>query len=82
MCRIQYGDADIIIAGGSSAPPHRRHGGLQPGEGCRSATMILRAPASEGRDGFVMGDGGGAVVLGNRTRRGARRTYADASDLE
>ncbi|ULG72639.1 beta-ketoacyl-ACP synthase II [Macrococcus brunensis] len=63
---IQYGDADAMIAGGAEAPITKM--GIagfiankalstnnNPDEACR--------PFQEGRDGFVMGEGAGVVVL-------------------
>ncbi|WJP98415.1 beta-ketoacyl-ACP synthase II [Macrococcus bovicus] len=63
---IQYGDADAMIAGGAEAPITKM--GLagfiankalsthnNPDEACR--------PFQEGRDGFIMGEGAGVLVL-------------------
>lgn len=63
---IQYGDADAMIAGGAEAPITKM--GLagfiankalsthnDPDEACR--------PFQEGRDGFIMGEGAGVIVL-------------------
>ncbi|GGA98923.1 beta-ketoacyl-[acyl-carrier-protein] synthase II [Macrococcus hajekii] len=63
---IQYGDADAMIAGGAEAPITKM--GIagfiankalstnnNPDEACR--------PFQEGRDGFIMGEGAGVVVL-------------------
>ncbi|TDM13343.1 beta-ketoacyl-ACP synthase II [Macrococcus bovicus] len=63
---IQYGDADAMIAGGAEAPITKM--GLagfiankalsthnNPDEACR--------PFQEGRDGFIMGEGAGVIVL-------------------
>lgn len=65
---IQYGDADVMVAGGSEATVSRL--GI-----CGFASMRALStqyndcpeeasrPWDEGRDGFVKGEGGGALVL-------------------
>ena len=85
---IQYGDADIIIAGGSEMRHHADGaGGLQPGAGrCPSATTTRRARAVPGtRIAMVscMGDGGGAMVLEELEHAKARgaRIYAEMRGL-
>ncbi|TDM03789.1 beta-ketoacyl-ACP synthase II [Macrococcus carouselicus] len=63
---IQYGDADVMIAGGAEAPITKM--GIagfiankalstnnNPDDACR--------PFQEGRDGFIMGEGAGVVIL-------------------
>ncbi len=67
MRMIQYGDADIVIAGGSeSAQTPTAVGGF-----CQARALSTRndapgrasRPWDRDRDGFVMGDGAGAMVL-------------------
>jgi 3-oxoacyl-[acyl-carrier-protein] synthase II len=76
---IQYGDADVMICGGSEAP-------ITPmGLGGFNAMRALSTrnaeperasrPFDAGRDGFVMGEGGGALILeelGHALRRGGK----------
>ena len=80
---IQRGDADIMLAGGSEASlTPLAYGGF-----CANRSMSRRndvpekasRPFDMGRDGFVMGEGAGVVVLENlefAQRRGAR-VYAE-----
>ena len=67
-CRlIQYGDADIMVAGGSEMA----FTPLGVGSFCQARALSLRndeparasRPWDKDRDGFVMAEGGGAVVL-------------------
>jgi 3-oxoacyl-[acyl-carrier-protein] synthase II len=67
-CRlIQYGDADIMVAGGSEMA----FTPLGVGSFCQARALSLRndeparasRPWDRDRDGFVMAEGGGAVVL-------------------
>ncbi len=80
---IQYGDADVMITGGSEATvTPMAIGGFanmkalsERNESPESASR----PFDATRDGFVMGEGGGVVVLeelGHARRRGAR-IYAE-----
>jgi 3-oxoacyl-[acyl-carrier-protein] synthase II len=80
---IQYGDADIIVAGGAEmAQTPTAVGGF-----CQARALSTRndepakasRPWDRDRDGFVMGDGSGAVVLEeyeSARKRGAR-IYAE-----
>jgi len=75
---IQYGDADVIVAGGAEmAQTPTAVGGF-----CQARAVSTRndeparasRPWDRDRDGFVMGDGAGAVVLeeyGHAKARGA-----------
>ncbi len=64
---IQRGDADIMISGGAEAPI----GKLAMGGFCSAKTLSTRndeperasRPFDAGRDGFVMGEGSGIVIL-------------------
>ncbi len=67
MRTIQYGDADVIVAGGAEmAQTPTAVGGF-----CQARALSTRnddpqrasRPWDRDRDGFVMGDGAGAVVL-------------------
>jgi 3-oxoacyl-[acyl-carrier-protein] synthase II len=80
---IQRGDAEIMLAGGSEACLAR----LPYGGFCANRSMSRRndcpekasRPFDKGRDGFVMGEGAGVVVLERLERalgRGAR-IYAE-----
>ena len=80
---IQRGDAEIMLAGGSEASLTR----LAYGGFCANRSMSRRndcpekasRPFDKGRDGFVMGEGAGVVVLERLDRalgRGAR-IYAE-----
>ena len=80
---IQYGDADVVVAGGAEmAQTPTAVGGF-----CQARALSTRneeparasRPWDRDRDGFVMGDGSGAVVLEeyeSATKRGAR-IYAE-----
>jgi 3-oxoacyl-[acyl-carrier-protein] synthase II len=56
MRTIQYGDADVIVAGGSEMAQTP----LAVGGFCQARAS---RPWDRDRDGFVMADGGGAIVL-------------------
>jgi 3-oxoacyl-[acyl-carrier-protein] synthase II len=83
MRTIQYGDADMVLAGGSEmATTPTGLGGF-----CQAKAMTTRnespqsasRPWDRDRDGFVLADGGGAMVLEeleHAKRRGAR-IYAE-----
>ena len=64
---IQYGDADAMLCGGSEAPITPM--GLAGFNSMRALSQRNDAPEKAsrpfdaGRDGFVMGEGGGALVL-------------------
>jgi 3-oxoacyl-[acyl-carrier-protein] synthase II len=83
MRTIQYGDADLMVAGGSEMST--THVGLAGFSQAKALSTRNDAPAEASRpwdldrDGFVMADGGGAVVLeelGHARARGAR-IYAE-----
>ncbi|MEO7521514.1 MAG: beta-ketoacyl-ACP synthase II [Gemmatimonas sp.] len=76
---IQYGDADIMLAGGSEAAVTPMSIGGFANMGALSTRNDAPARASRpfdaGRDGFVMGEGAGVVVLEeleHARQRGAR----------
>ena len=80
---IQYGDADAMIAGGAEfATTPTSLGGF-----CAMKALSTRnddpqgasRPWDEGRDGFVMGDGAGILILEEYERAKARgaRIYAE-----
>ncbi|HEX6039915.1 beta-ketoacyl-ACP synthase II [Longimicrobium sp.] len=79
MVAIQRGEADVVIAGGSEASVCEL--GLGGFAAMRALSTRNDAPETAsrpfdaGRDGFVMGEGAGALVLESRShaeRRGAR----------
>jgi 3-oxoacyl-[acyl-carrier-protein] synthase II len=80
---IQYGDADLVIAGGSEmATTPMALGGFAQAQALSrrndSPTTASR-PWDKERDGFVIGDGGGAMVLEDfeHARRRGARIYAE-----
>ncbi len=83
MRTIQYGDADIVLAGGSEmATTVMGLGGFGQAKALSTrndAPKEASRPFDRDRDGFVLSDGGGAMVLEeleHAKRRGAR-IYAE-----
>jgi 3-oxoacyl-[acyl-carrier-protein] synthase II len=83
MRTIQYGDADLIVAGGGEMATTRCGlGGFGQAKALSTrndAPKEASRPWDADRDGFVLSDGGGAVVLEeleHAQRRGAR-IYAE-----
>ncbi len=80
---IQYGDADVMVAGGSEMA----FTPLGVGSFCQARALSLRndeparasRPWDKDRDGFVMAEGGGAVILEEYEHAKARgaRIYAE-----
>jgi 3-oxoacyl-[acyl-carrier-protein] synthase II len=75
---IQYGDADVVIAGGSEmATTPMAVGGFAQAQALsrrNDSPATASRPWDQERDGFVLGDGGGAMVLEeyeHARRRGA-----------
>jgi len=64
---VQYGDADVMICGGSEAPitPMGLGGfnAMRAMSTRNDAPEIASRPFDAQRDGFVMGEGGGALLL-------------------
>jgi 3-oxoacyl-[acyl-carrier-protein] synthase II len=83
MRAIQYGDADVVIAGGAEMSTTET--GLAGFGQSKALSTRNEAPAEasrpwdQDRDGFVMADGGGAVVLEELEHARARgaRIYAE-----
>ncbi|HEX8808960.1 MAG TPA: beta-ketoacyl-ACP synthase II [Xanthobacteraceae bacterium] len=83
MRAIQYGDADVIIAGGGEMATTRcglgSFGQAKALSTRNDAPQEASRPWDKDRDGFVLSDGGGAVLLeelGHARSRGAR-IYAE-----
>ena len=80
---IQYGDADLLIAGGSEmATTPTGLGGFGQAKalsGRNDSPTTASRPWDLERDGFVLGDGGGAVILEELEHAKARgaRIYAE-----
>jgi len=80
---IQYGDADIILAGGSEmATTPTGVGGFGQAKALSTrndSPQTASRPWDRDRDGFVLGDGGGAVVLEEleHARGRGARIYAE-----
>jgi 3-oxoacyl-[acyl-carrier-protein] synthase II len=74
---IRRGDADLMIAGGSEAPMHE----ALVGAFCAMKALSTRnddpgaasRPFDRGRDGFVIGEGAGVVILESLDSARARR---------
>ena len=81
---IQRGDADVMIAGGSESSVNRL--GIASFVACRAMTTAFNddpkaasRPYDKDRDGFLMGEGGGALVLEEYEHAKARgaKIYAE-----
>ena len=81
---IQYGDADVMIAGGAEAAVVKV--GIAGFIACRALSTDFNAtpekasrPYDKGRDGFVMGEGAGVLVLEEYEHAKARgaKIYAE-----
>ena len=62
---IQRGDADAMITGGTEAPLHMALAGFSASRALSTNDDKETAcrPFQEGRDGFVMGEGAGILVI-------------------
>ncbi|MGH7654864.1 MAG: beta-ketoacyl-ACP synthase II [Gemmatimonadaceae bacterium] len=82
---IQYGDADVIIAGGSEAAVTPMSiGGFANMKALserNDSPATASRPFDAGRDGFVMGEGAGIVILEEleHARRRGARIYAEVA---
>jgi 3-oxoacyl-[acyl-carrier-protein] synthase II len=80
---IQYGDADVVIAGGAEmAQTPTALGGFSQARALSTRNdepARASRPWDRGRDGFVMGDGAGAMVLEEfeAARKRGARIYAE-----
>jgi 3-oxoacyl-[acyl-carrier-protein] synthase II len=80
---IQYGDADLVVAGGSEmATTPMGLGGFAQAQALsrrNDSPAAASRPWDKDRDGFVLGDGGGAMVLEEfeHARRRGARIYAE-----
>ena len=80
---IQYGDADLIVAGGAEmATTPTGLGGFAQAKALSArndSPQSASRPWDRDRDGFVLGDGGGAMVLEEyeHARRRGARIYAE-----
>jgi 3-oxoacyl-[acyl-carrier-protein] synthase II len=83
MRTIQYGDADMIIAGGGEmATTPAGLGGFAQAKALSSrndSPAEASRPWDRDRDGFVLGDGGGAIILEEleHARRRGAHIYAE-----
>ena len=83
MRTIQYGDADVMIAGGGEMATTRcglgSFGQAKALSTRNDAPKEASRPWDRDRDGFVLGDGGGAVVLEEleHARRRGANIYAE-----
>ena len=79
---IRTGECDVVLTGGSEAPVvpdgrrrARQHG--RPVEAQRLARDARRGRSIATRDGFVLGEGGGVVVVESLAARAGARRDAD-----